>query len=117
MDFHFSHHRPRVERSRPDVAIGWTVRVTITDGETEIFDDIVVSCSAMPLDPRPRRSDVDAVIREKLFAVYDQVLHIEGRDVLIKAGEPWYPPLRRLCELFEQRRRFADVINYPLAED
>lgn len=117
MEFRFSHHRPRVERSRPDVAIGWTVRVTITDGETSLFDDVAVDCSAMPLDPPPRRSDVDAVVRARLFAARDMVVDIYGRDVLVKAGAPCHPHLMRLCDLFEERRRFADVINFPLAED
>lgn len=117
MDFHFSHHRPRVERSRPDVAIGWTVRVTITDGETELFDDVTVQCPPMNLDPPPRRSEVDEIIRARLFATKDTQVHADGRDLLIKAGAPVNLHLIRLCALFEDRRRFADVINFPLTED
>lgn len=101
MKITFSHHRPRVERALPDVAIGWTARVTISDGETSIFDDITVTCPSMPLDPPPRRADIDAMI--------DRLLHDPN-------GGP-RPPLERLIDLFHQRRRFADVINFQLAED
>lgn len=101
MNFHFSHHRPRVERSRPDVAIGWTVRVTITDGETQIYNDFYVPCREMALDPPPPRAVVDQLV--------DRLL----RD---PNGVP-KPPLQVLIEQFEQRRRFADVMNFTLSED
>lgn len=103
MNFHLSHYRPRVERRRPDVAIGWTVRVTITDewSGTDLFDDVTVVCEAMPLDPRPQRRDVDALVHDKLFL----------------AGNAAHPHLVKLCALFEERRRFADVMNFQLAED
>lgn len=101
MDITFSHHRPRVERARPDVAIGWTVRVTVTDGETQLFDDLTVGCPAMPLDPAPRRADMDELLT--------RLLHDPN-------GAP-RPPLQHLIDLFHQRRRFADVQNFQLAED
>ena len=101
MNFHLSHHRPRVERSRPDVAIGWTVRVTITDGETQIYNDFFLPCREMALDPPPRRTVVDELV---------------GRHLRDPNGVP-KPPLEALIEQFEQRRRFADVMNFPLSED
>ncbi len=117
MDITFSHHRPRVERLRPDVAIGWTVRVTISDGETSIFDDITVTCSEMALDPPPRRVDVDRALRYRLIADHDTVVRIDGREIHCMAGTPCHPHLMKLRDLFEDRRRFAEVINFPLAED
>lgn len=101
MEIRFSHHRPRVERARPDVAIGWTIRVTISEGDTQLFDDLTVGCPAMPIDPAPRRVEVDALI--------SRLLHDPN-------GHP-RPPLQNLIDLFYQRRRFADVHNFKLAED
>lgn len=100
MDITFSHHRPRVARARPDVAVGWTVRATLQDGDTTLFDDITIACEAMPLDPVPKRSEVDAVVRDRLFL----------------DGKPAHPHLVRICALFEDRRRFADVINFQLED-
>ncbi len=114
MNFTLSKFVPRVERRDPETAIGWTVRVTIEEGDTQIFDDItIMGTEAVPLNGTVSRSTVEPMLRARLF--FEEDCEIQGRKY--KAGEARSSHLRKLIQMFDERRRFADVINYPLAED